>query len=548
MKRRKKIGWIFCLLSVLCLWGCGTKLFTKQEEIKTFSAFVSVPGKEIPDDNRMKNKIAEKIGAKAELKYLTGQTASEKIHSMIQKGTYPDFLDGGDATAQLLEANAYIPLDEYLDDYPELKNYLTPEQWESLRQPDGHIYYIPQFSTVRGEDMNPRYADEAFWIQKRVLIWAGYPEIKTLDQYFRLIEDYMAANPTNEDGSANTGFQILCDDWRYFCLENPPQFLAGYPNDGCAIVDPETKTASVYDTIPEAKQYFQKLNEMYGKGMIQADTFVLSYDQYMEKISTGNVLGVVDQYWQFMDAENILYGKGLVDRTYVPLRIVADESITGAYRSGVAFNSANGMGITVSCKDVEGALQFMNDLLKEEIHIMRYWGEEGIDYEVDENGIFYRTEEQKQNANNKTWQTENLCSYDYFPKYGGVTADGKNAAIPEYQPGEYYDTLDEIDKQVLDGYGYEKWTDFLNSPEEITPPWFPLYTAENLWGQDTPYGQAKQAMSDVKHKWLPQVIMAEDFESAWESYMEEYEREVDVEAYEAELTREVQRRIENHTN
>lgn len=67
-------------------------------------------------------------------------------------------------------------------------------------------------------------------------------------------------------------------------------------------------------------------------------------------------------------------------------------------------------------------------------------------------------------------------------------------------------------------------------------------------GQDTPYGQAKQAMSDVKHKWLPQVIMAEDFESAWESYMEEYEREVDVEAYEAELTREVQRRIENHTN
>jgi hypothetical protein len=30
--------------------------------------------------------------------------------------------------------------------------------------------------------------------------------------------------------------------------------------------------------------------------------------------------------------------------------------------------------------------------------------------------------------------------------------------------------------------------------------------------------------------------------------MEEYEREVDVEAYEAELTREVQRRIENHTN
>ena len=547
MKIKRKMVWIFCLLVSICLWGCGTRLFTGQEEIKTFSAFVAVPGKETPDDNRIKNKIAERIGAKADMKFLTGQTAEEKIDAMIKNGKYPDFLNGGDATADLLAANAYIPLDEYLDDYPELKNYLTSKQWEQLRQEDGHIYYIPPFSVVRGEDMNPKHSDEAFWIQKRVLIWAGYPEITTLDEYFQLIEDYMAANPVNEDGSANTGFQILCDDWRYFCLENPPQFLAGYPNDGCAIVDPDTLQASVYDTIPEAKQYFQKLNEMYKKGIIEADTFILSYDQYMEKLSNGNVLGMVDQYWQFMGAESVLYGNNMTDRTYVPLGIVADETITEAYRSEVAFDSSSGMGITVSCEDVEGALQFMNDLLIEDIHIMRYWGEEGVDYEVDADGVFYRTEEERENAENRIWQTENMCTYDYFPRYGGMLADGKNATYSDYQPGEYYASLNELDRQILDAYGYEKWTDFLKPPEENSD-WYPLYTAENIWEQDTPYGQAKQAMADVKHKWLPQVIMAEDFESAWQSYMEEYEQEVDVEAYEAELTSEVQRRIENHTN
>ena len=35
-----------------------------------------------------------------------------------------------------------------------------------------------------------------------------------------------------EDGTTNIPYTILCDDWRYFCLENAPQFLDGYPNDG----------------------------------------------------------------------------------------------------------------------------------------------------------------------------------------------------------------------------------------------------------------------------------------------------------------------------
>ena len=49
---------------------------------------------------------------------------------------------------------------------------------------------------------------------------------------------------------------ILCDDWRYFCLENPPQFLSGYPNDGCCMVDPDTLTVMDYNVTETAKAYF----------------------------------------------------------------------------------------------------------------------------------------------------------------------------------------------------------------------------------------------------------------------------------------------------
>ncbi len=544
MRKKKTILMLLLLAACLSVFGCGKNAWKKENDIKEFTAFIAVQGKEIPEDNRMMNRIAEKTGAKAAIRFLTGQTALEKIESMIQQESYPDFLDGGDATLQLLEAGAYIPLDEYLDDYPNLKNYLSKGQWNQMRREDGHIYFIPQFGIVRGEDMNMLHSGEAFWIQKRVLAWAGYPQIHTLDEYFGLIEAYMEANPVNDDGTKNTGFQILCDDWRYFCLENPPQFLAGYPNDGCAIVDPVTQKASVYDTIPEAKQYYQKLNEVYNKGLIESDTFLMSYDQYMEKISTGTVLGMVDQYWEFMGASDILYGKGMDDRTYVPLGIVANDGITDAYRSSSALNTGNGIGISVDCQDVEGALQFLNDLLDKDVQIMRTWGEEGVDYEVNDDGIFYRTEEQRANASDQEWINRNLCSYYYFPHYEGMAEDGKNALEPDQQPDEYYETLGEVDREILDAYGYEKWTDFL-TPVKENPPWFALYTAENNWAEDTDYGKAKQKMEEVKRKWLPQVIMVskEEFEQTWDAYMDEYYREVDVDAYEAELTREVQRRV-----
>lgn len=530
-------------VAVFLLWvgvsGCGSR------EIKTFTCFIAASGQELLDNNRVMNVIAEKTGAKAEVSYLAGQTEREYIRAMIQKGEYPDFIDGMNATSLLLSAGAYIPLDDYLDDYPNLKNLLTEEEWNRMRQSDGHIYFIPQFYKVNEKVTICHPTDEAFWIQKRVLKWAGYPTIRTLDEYFNLIERYLEANPLDENGEKNTGFEILCEDWRYFCLENVPQFLAGYPNDGCAIVNPDTKEVSVYDTIPEARQYYERLNREYNLGVIETETFTQSYQQYLEKLSQGNVVGMVDQYWQFQEAEWVLSREGKDDRSYVPLSITADESIQGKYSSKVALNMSNGLGISVSCEDVEGALQFLNDLLGLEIMTLRYWGEEGIDYEVGEDGVFYRTDAQRKNAGDSAWLADNMCQYSYFPHYLGVLKDGINTVEPGEQPGEFYATLNETDRKVLDAYGFQNWTDFLNEPEEENSPWFPLYSATNNWTADTDYGKAKEKMDEVKHEWLPKVIMCkpEEFDEMWSQYMDVYHSQVDIAVYEEELEREVQKRI-----
>ena len=550
MKKKQMLAALMgvAMLSTL-LAGCGggdKEGSSEEGGVKEFTAFFAVPGTEINDDNEIQQKIAEITGAKCKETWLTGQTAEEAVGTMIAGGEYPDFIDGGDGMAQLYDAGALVALDDYIDDYPNIKEYLTDQEWDKLRQEDGHIYWINQFQNIYGEEKATTHNDEAFWIQTRVLEWAGYPEVKTMDQYFDLIEAYQEANPTMEDGTENIPYTILCEDWRYFCLENAPQFLDGYPNDGSVIVDPEELKVIDYNTTPTAVKYFQKLNEEYHKGIVDPESFTQTYDEYIAKLSTGRVLGMIDQWWNFAyNVNDSLKQQGLDEQgcDYVPLPITIEEGIQNQWHcSGSVLNVSSGLAITTSCEDVEGALQFINDLLSQEVHDLRYWGVEGEDYEVDENGLFYKTEEQRLEASDTAYKASHLCTYSYFPQYAGTSRDGINAMQPQYQPTEFFDGLSDDVKKCFEAYGAETYVDMLGT-SEAPGPWYPMYSYSNNMTTSTPGGMALTKMGEIKHEYLPKVVMAEDFDAAWDEYMEAYES-CDPQAFLDEMQEELDRRME----
>ncbi len=531
------------------LVGCSSGGSDEVAEggVKEFTSFFAVPGTEINSDNVAQQKIAEITGAKMKEVWLTGQTDQEAVGTMIAGGEYPDFIVGSSGTQQLLDAGALVPLDDYIDNYPNIKEFWSPEDWEKVRQDDGHIYWIPQFGNTYGEDMSTNINGEAFWIQTRVLEWAGYPDIKTLDQYFDVIQRYNEANPTLADGTPNIPYTILCDDWRYFCLENPPLFLAGYPNDGSVIVNPETKKVEDYNTSDVAKQYFGKLNEMYKAGIVDPESFTQSYDQYIAKLSTGRVLGMVDQHWNFFNnVNNALLQANLDEQgcSYVPLSITIDESIEGQWNTiGTQIDVSGGIAITESCEDVEGALQFVNDLLSPEVRVLRQWGVEGVDYLVDENGLFYRTEEMRANATNPAYIAANLCSYSYMPNYqGGTQADGINAADPGQQPSEFFVSLSQDVKDCLTAYGVENYADMVGKTE-IPGKWYPMWSHSNTMTTATDGGTAWIKMGELKHENLPKVVMAADFEKGWSDYMTVYES-ANPQAFLGEMQTELDKRLQ----
>ncbi|MBP1592905.1 MAG: sugar ABC transporter substrate-binding protein [Oscillospiraceae bacterium] len=546
------------LSTVSCGYPVRKHNVAEEKTVKHYTGFFAVLKDDCSESERIRSAIAKKTGAVCEEKWLTRNDSRDEVISiMINKADYPDFIYAGTDHSKFLEANAYIPLENYIEKNQNLKNYFTEEEWDRIKSPDGHIYIIPCFSKVNMYDTNTIHNDEAFWIQVRVLRWAGYPDIKTPDEYFDLIRRYLRAHPEDENGKKLIGYDILTEGYLYFCLENPPQFLDGYPNDGSCMVDRKTNRVIDYNTTPTAKRWFQKLNTEYHSGIIDPDCFVMTNNQYFSKLSEGIVLGMVDQWWNFGP-----YVGNLPDEcAYVPLGLTIDRGITEHYHSEPAFDTSQGIGVSVSCQDPDGAVAFINDLLDPEIFTLRMWGEEGVDYTAGEDGVFSLADKGAEIPDVTEAVTETLISdgteeaaaetgageevsdyaYPYFPIYKGMNPDGINAYSPEYQPSEFYNKLSDIMKECFDAYKVHTYVELFNKSEK-NAPWYPMWSYTNNFTEDTPYGRAKKNMDEVKHEYLPRVVMSDDFEAAWEEYMQAY-KSCNPEFYIAELQNEVTRRM-----
>ncbi len=496
------------------------------KEIIDFTMFIAMPGPEINDGNEIQEIIAQKTGVRVKETWLTGQTAAEAVGTIIAGGEYPDFIDGGDGQMALYDADALVAWDDYLDKYPKLKEMYSDEEWDRFRQADGKIYWANIFQNTYGESKATTHNDEAFWIQAKVLAWDNYPKIKTLDQYFDLLERYAEANPAMEDGTEIIPYTILCEDWRYFCIENAGQFLDGYPNDGSVIVNTDTMKIEDYNTSDTTQRYLKKLNEEYNKGIVDHEFATQTYDEYIAKLSTGRVLGMCDQWWDFAYTVNDVFkqqGLDLKGCNYVPLGLTIDEGMDNMWHTyGDTQNTANGVAITTSCKDVDAAFQFLEDCLDQEIHDLRFWGIEGVDYMVDEDGLYYRTEEQRMQCANTEYKASHLCTYSYLPQYLGTSRDGKNAMQPSEQTSEFFASLAQPLVDCFNAYGVTTYVEMIGSVDKETGPWFPMYSYSSNMTTETPGGVAWTKMGEVKHEWLPKVVMSDSFDSAWSDYMTAY--------------------------
>jgi len=506
----------------------------------TISFFTASTGPIPTEDNKVYKEIKEKLGVTLKEEYLVGDI-EQKLGVMIAGGDYPDMIT---ANTKLTAAKAMIPLEDLIEEHaPNLKKHFA-NVWNQMKDPeDGHIYWLPNYGVYHGEYNSTQFQGPAFFIQKAVLKEFGYPTIKTLDDYFKLIEDYAAKYP-EIDGQPTIGFSSLAYDWRDWGLRNAPQHLLGHPNDGGVLVDPETNVATLYSATDGAKKYYQKLNEINGKGLMDKEAFAQNFDQYLAKVSSGRVLGVFDQRWNFEQADFSLISQGKFERTFVGFPLVYDESTRDYYMDRPPLNLGNGVGITINAENPERILKFLDAIVTDEWQKRLAWGEEGVDYLVGDNGLYYRTPEMRAQQEDVTWKQANRAEalFGQLPHREGSYPDG-NADSAGNQPDEFFATLKDIDKELLSAYGYKLWTDFF-SPAPENRISYPAWNIDLIEGSEARV--ANQKMKDLDLKFLPKAILSkpENFEKAWSEYVAEVGK-VNTQAYLDRINEQLKWRVDN---
>lgn len=99
--------------------------------------------------------------------------------------------------------------------------------------------------------------------------------------------------------------------------------------------------------------------------------------------------------------------------------------------------------------------------------------------------------------------------------------DGINAFSMEYQPEEFYKNQPADIQECFDAYGVENYVELLGK-NDAPGSWYPMYSYSDSIPTTSECGKVKNNLEAVKKRWLPQVIMADDFDAAWDQYMEEY--------------------------
>lgn len=518
----------------------GLPFMADADDPITFSCFVRDPGQNPAKDNPALNKIKELTGVSIEFEFLVGDL-DQKAGVMLAGGDYPDIIMSDlSYNARMVEAGALIPLEDLVPNYPNLDQQYA-KHYNKMRTAfeDDHIYYLEIYGVEQYNSPIFQNGGAGFFIQKDVLAEGGYVIPKTVDEYFDLIQAYQKNHP-EIDGVKTIGFEVLTEGWRSFCLRNPAMHLMGNSNQGDVYVDYSTNTASYYQISDSAKNYYKKLNDMYHAGVIEAETLTQTYDQYIARMSTGAVLGMFDQRWNFQNAENLIFADGKFEHTYVSVPI-ADPGVEAVYldaKSNIV-TGGGGVGITVKNKNPERTLAFWDWLIQREVQDYFVWGVEGVDHIVTPEGGKYLTPERRAIEKDVALKRDKTLGTlrNYTPKRQGLYEDG-SPCDPEASADEQLMQLGEYDQNFLKSYGIKFQAELLNTPFKH-PDYYPV------WGfvieDASPAAVAKAKLEDLGMRHYPQLILCDpsQYDALWDAFLADWEA-AGVQPYLDEVNRQIQ--------
>lgn len=421
--RAKTLPVLLAAFAAVGMCGCGAeKAGESSAEPITFT-FYNADGTEDPWTDPVAKKITQETGVTLKTEY-PSNGLDNMIQLMVATREYPDLIFAKGDSNILIDNGALIDMSELIEEYgPHIKQ-LYGEEYDSLRysKEDPSIYQLCS-NKVQNEVLSTAGTAQLQWA---VVAENDYAIPRTLEEYTEMLRSYLDKHPYVE-GQKAIGLSISCTDWHWYTtLSDPAGYIAnGSTDDGQWIVDEDNNVYYKHAAAGQ-KEYFQWLNSMFWEGILDPDFATQTHEDYINKIASGRVLGLLDADWDITAAESSLKARGLYERTYAGLPVTIDESVTCAALREQNLGVGWGIGISTSCKDPVRAVQFLDWMCTEEAQVLLNWGIENVNYFYDKNGVRYRTEEEilEAGTNPNYAEETGVGRHNYpFPGYGNMALD-----------------------------------------------------------------------------------------------------------------------------
>jgi len=489
--------------------------------------------------------LKEKTGITLEQEFPVGGSDADMFALMVASDEYPDLVMPKGNVNKLVDAGALLDLRPLLEEHAPNIMKVYGEYLNRLvySEEDPSIYTLP----LAGVGQTYFDAGGGFQIQHQVLEALGYPEIKTVQDYENAIKSYLEQNPTTEDGQPRVGLSLNGGEWQILItVTNPAFYATGAPDDGEFYVNQDNYEVMMHYQRPEEREYFRWLNHMNDIGLLDKESFVQKYDQYKAKIASGRVLGIIDQDWDYSEAENALKAEGKFGATYANFPVTLNEQYKEASFMGTGYLGGYGIGITVDAKDPVRTIKFLDYLASEEGQILVNWGIEGKHYTV-ENGkrvIPQDVQDRKVNDNNTFKKETGIGNYLISARYGDGVLDSTGNYFTTTFPEQIQASYSEADKKTLAAYGKTVYKDFWPADDAFPER---KYGAGWTINFDTASDANVifQKSQDLMKKYIPKAILAtpEEFDSVYDEFLAELDK-INVQKMNDEYSKLIKDRVE----
>lgn len=303
----------------------------------------------------------------------SGGNAKNKLSTMIVSGEFPDvmWMDRGADVEKLRSEGIIVAFDDYLDKYPNLKEWAGESTLDMLRSPDGKLYQFPNWYTTQAN------GNAGYLVNKKIYQELGSPSLETTDDLYRYLEQVKSNYPDVvplEVGQSAAGVDIMVSAF----AENRP-----YLFNQMIAVPQDNKLVSLF-TDPVYRELLQYTSKLYREKLMTQDAFTQKLEQVEQKVVTGKVaVYVASSPTEFGAIGNSQLSEQDPEAGYIMVWPVHKE---GLDRNKIFPGDYKQLGwnvsvITKSAENPEAIFAFLDWFTGPEGQRTIMWGPEGIYWE-----------------------------------------------------------------------------------------------------------------------------------------------------------------------